>query len=82
MNMLRSCCGFSQLFPQSRYSRSDCSGVRTRMVTLVESDWPMVSVTVNWNLYTPDVRFDTIIWSSKVVLYKARSIKTHKTQDY
>lgn len=49
------------------YSRSDCSGVRTRTVTLMESDWPMVSVTVSWNLYTPDVRFDTMIWSSKFV---------------
>lgn len=48
------------------------------MVTLVESDWPMVSVTVSWNLYTPDVRFETIIWSSKVVFYKAWNIKTHR----
>lgn len=42
------------------YSRSDCSGVRTRTVTCVESDWPMESVTVSWNLYVPDVRFETM----------------------
>lgn len=56
----------------SPYSRSDCSGVRTRTVTLVESDWPLLSVTVNWNLYIPDVRLYTIIWSSKLVFYKAK----------
>lgn len=64
--------------PQSGYSRSDCSGVRTRTVTLTESDWPMVSVTVSWNLYTPDVRFDTMIWSLKFVFCKAGK----KTHDY
>lgn len=69
--MFRSCRGFCQLFFHCRYSRSDCSGVRTRTVTLVESDWPMVSVTVSWNLYTPEVRLDTMIWSSKLVFYKA-----------
>lgn len=62
--------------PQSVYSRSDCSGVRTRTVTLTESDWPMVSVTVSWNLYIPDVRFDTMIWSLKFVFCKAGN-KTH-----
>ena len=60
---------------QFRYSRSDCSGVRTRTVTLVESDWPMVSVTVSWNLYIPDVRLDTIIWSLKVVFYRTKRDK-------
>lgn len=58
-----------KLWIKLRYLRSDCSGVRTRTVTLVESDWPMVSVTVNWNLYIPDVRLDTIIWSLKPVFY-------------
>lgn len=53
----------------SRYSRSDCSAVRTRTVIWVESDWPLVSVTVSWNLYTPDVRLDTMTWSSKLVFY-------------
>lgn len=62
--------------PPSGYSRSDCSGVRTRTVTLIESDWPMVSVTVSWNLYTPDVRFDTMIWSLKFVFCKTGN-KTH-----
>lgn len=54
-------------FPQSGYLRSDSSGVRTSTVTLTVSDWPMVSVTVSWNLYTPEVKFDTTIWSSKLV---------------
>lgn len=62
--------------PQSGYSRSDCSGVRTRTVTLTESDWPMVSVTVSWNLYIPDVKFDTMIWSLKLVFCKSGN-KTH-----
>ena len=60
---------------QSRYSRSDSSGFRTRTLILVESDWPMVSVTVNWNLYIPDDRLDTIIWSAKLVFYKAKKDK-------
>lgn len=35
-------------------------------------------MTVSWNLYTPDVRFETIIWSSKLDFYKAWNIKTHR----
>lgn len=35
----------------------------------------MVSVTVNWNLYIPDVRLDTIIWSLKPVFYMKTTTK-------
>lgn len=51
--------------------------MRTTTVTLVESDWPLVSVTVSSNLYTPDVRFEMIIWSLYWVFYKVGN-KIHR----
>lgn len=54
--------------PPAFYSRSDCSGVRTRTVTFVESVCPAASVTVSMNLYIPELRLDTMIWSGKLVL--------------
>lgn len=46
----------------------------------------MLSVTVSWNLYIPDVRLDTTIWSSKLVFYKAWKnsghLKEYQMQDY
>lgn len=72
------CNDHSEVSVSSRYSRSDCSGVRTTTVTLVESDWPMLSVTVSSNLYTPDVRFETIIWSLYWVSYKVWNTKIYR----